>query len=150
MRFYLILKSERGKLRGTFGVTKRLSIKEGPCRNDTLTINFAFVSECCPWDKTHRPIITRLAMSFSKVRHAVSAETCALPDTYHTFGGKFITHARFYLHVRARAHADVSSLYTRNEGRRRPRSSGRLGSTEQLKVTRLRCWGQQCTWWADR
>jgi len=38
-------------------------------------------------------------MSFSKVRHAVSAETCALPDTYHTFGGKFTTHACFYLHA---------------------------------------------------
>jgi len=50
-------------------------------------------------------------MSFSKVRHAVSAETCALPDTYRTFGGKY--HARLFLlacSARARAHADVLAL----------------------------------------
>ncbi|KAM0724712.1 hypothetical protein ACS0PU_009096 [Formica fusca] len=46
-------------------------------------------TECCPRDKTRRPIITRPEMLSSKVHRAVSAESCAPPDTCHTFGGEY-------------------------------------------------------------
>lgn len=60
---------------------------------------FSLFAGCCRRDKTRLPIITPPAMSFFKARRAVSAATCAQPDTCLTFGGKSTTRPRNTSHT---------------------------------------------------
>lgn len=133
-------------MRNTFGVAKWLGIKGGPCQNDTLTVNSRLFSGCCPRDKTRRPVITRPAMSFSKVRPAVSAETCAPPDMCHTSGGEYPTRTTTvfaYSPLRSRRSQTRSAGANRRFSRRKEGENrghvakrSRLGPTDPGRILR--------------